>query len=168
MKNTFLFLLGVAVLPGCATITQGTKQNIHFGSVPAGAICDISQKPSSEFKTTEKYREYNDSFRGETTPEADANWRGGVALDSIPEKHQVLYTEIVAPASLEIGKSGNILIVSCQKEGYKRKTIGIAPRHNSAQFGNIIAGGGFGIILDAASGAAFFYPDQIVVELGKH
>lgn len=51
----------------------------------------------------------------------------------------------------------------CKKEGYKPAVVSVDETIAGATFGNILLGGGIGVLVDAASGAAQQYPDNIVV-----
>jgi hypothetical protein len=55
------------------------------------------------------------------------------------------------------------LIITCTKPGYKSTTLEIDEMVAGATMGNIILGGGIGIIFDASSGAAQRYPDKVVI-----
>lgn len=67
------------------------------------------------------------------------------------------------PASITVAKGNGPMNVTCNKKGYKTTTISVDEEVAGATFGNIILGGGIGILVDAASGAAQKYPDKIVV-----
>ncbi len=69
------------------------------------------------------------------------------------------------PGSVRIDKSKNDLSVTCTKEGYQTATVTNAPKFGGATFGNIIAGGVVGVVVDAASGANYTYPDNVEVAL---
>lgn len=69
------------------------------------------------------------------------------------------------PGSLRVEKSKKDLTVTCQKPGYQSVTISQSPRFVGTTFGNIILGGGIGAVVDAATGANYEYPNQVIVEL---
>lgn len=71
----------------------------------------------------------------------------------------------VTPGSVRIDKSKNDLAVTCTKDGFQTATVAHAPSFGGATFGNIIAGGVIGVVVDAASGANYSYPDDIRVEM---
>ncbi len=50
------------------------------------------------------------------------------------------------------------LIITCTKPGYKPTTLKLDEKIAGATMGNVILGGGIGIIFDASSGAAQRYP----------
>jgi len=72
------------------------------------------------------------------------------------------------PGSVRLDKSKNDLAVTCSKEGYQTATVSHASSFNGTTFGNIIAGGVIGVIVDAASGANFNYPDDIRLDMAAN
>lgn len=68
-----------------------------------------------------------------------------------------------SPGSVTVTKGNGPMNISCKKEGYKTASISLEEDVAGAAFGNIILGGGIGIFVDAASGAAQKYPDKAVV-----
>ena len=58
--------------------------------------------------------------------------------------------------------------MTCAKEGYQTATVSHAPSFGGATFGNIIAGGVIGVVVDAASGANYSYPDDIRMDLAAN
>ena len=69
------------------------------------------------------------------------------------------------PGSVRLDKSKNDLSVTCSKPGFQTATVTKAPSFGAATFGNIIAGGVVGVVVDAASGANYEYPGDIRVDL---
>lgn len=67
------------------------------------------------------------------------------------------------PGSATVRKGDGPLSIICKKNGYKTAKLMVDETLVPATFGNIILGGGIGILVDAASGAAQQYPDQILV-----
>ncbi len=53
--------------------------------------------------------------------------------------------------------------IVCDKEKYKTATLEVAETFQGATLGNILIGGGVGIIVDAVSGAAQKYPDEVIL-----
>ena len=49
----------------------------------------------------------------------------------------------------------------CEREGFEKTTMTFDEGLTNATFGNIILGGGVGILVDTMSGAAQEYPSQI-------
>lgn len=68
-----------------------------------------------------------------------------------------------APGSVSVIKGNGPLNIVCTKSGYERGIVSVEEGVTGATFGNIILGGGIGIFVDAASGAAQKYPDKIIV-----
>ncbi len=67
------------------------------------------------------------------------------------------------PTTMTVQKGDGPMTVICRKEGYKTTTVVVDETVAGATLGNVILGGGIGILVDAASGAAQRYPDQITV-----
>ena len=69
------------------------------------------------------------------------------------------------PGSVRLDKSKNDLSVTCSKPGFQTATVTKAPSFSGATFGNLIAGGVVGVVVDAASGANYEYPADIRLDL---
>jgi uncharacterized protein YceK len=69
------------------------------------------------------------------------------------------------PGSIHIDKSKDDLSVLCKLPGYQSATMTESPKFQGTTFGNIVAGGLVGVVVDAASGANFAYPDAVRVTL---
>ena len=67
------------------------------------------------------------------------------------------------PGTTYMTRGNAPLIITCTKPGYKTTTLEIDEDVAGATMGNIILGGGIGIIFDASSGAAQRYPDKVVI-----
>lgn len=67
------------------------------------------------------------------------------------------------PQSVMVTKGDGPMNVKCEKSGFKSEKIVVQEGFAGATLGNIILGGGVGIIVDAASGAAQKYPEKISV-----
>jgi hypothetical protein len=67
------------------------------------------------------------------------------------------------PATVTVRKGDGPMSVICKKEGYNDTIIMVEEELAGAVFGNIIAGGGIGILVDSVSGAAQHYPDKVTV-----
>ncbi len=72
--------------------------------------------------------------------------------------------EVNPPATAMVKKSASPLTVECKRQGSAGREV-LAPRHNSTVWGNLLAGGGLGYLLDAKTGAAFQYPESVVVTM---
>ena len=69
------------------------------------------------------------------------------------------------PETREITKGDGPLTVTCSKSGFKTASVDVAEGFAGATLGNVILGGGIGLVVDAASGAAQEYPDEVTVWL---
>ncbi len=67
------------------------------------------------------------------------------------------------PGSASVTKGNGPLNITCKKKGYLTTTVSVDDEFQGATLGNIILGGGIGILVDSASGAAQKYPDKIIV-----
>lgn len=74
---------------------------------------------------------------------------------------------VTTPGSVTIHKSTGDLAVDCIKDGNTAGHETIVSKSNGAVWGNIIAGGGIGYIIDRNTGAGFDYPNSITVVLRK-
>ena len=72
------------------------------------------------------------------------------------------------PGSVLVEKSKNNLSVTCSKDGFQTATVVREPSFNGATLGNLILGGPAGLIIDAASGATFKYPDDIRLDMAAN
>ena len=71
----------------------------------------------------------------------------------------------ITPGSVQVSKSKNDMVVTCEKPGYLTAVVSRSSSFGGATFGNILLGGGVGIIVDAASGANYTYPSEIHVAM---
>jgi len=74
---------------------------------------------------------------------------------------------VTTPGSVTIHKSTGDLAVDCSKDGNTAGHETVVSKSNGAVWGNIIAGGGVGYIIDRNTGAGFDYPNSITVVLRK-
>ena len=72
---------------------------------------------------------------------------------------------LASPGSVTVHKSTGDLAVDCGKDGNIAGHETLVSRSNGAVWGNIIAGGGIGYVVDRNTGAGFNYPDRVTVEL---
>ena len=121
-----VFVLPLAMLSACATLVNGSSQNVTVSTNPPGASCTLD--------------------------------RIGARIGAIP----------ATPGSVRLDKSKNDLSVTCAKDGYQTATVSRAPSFGGATFGNLIAGGVIGVVVDAASGANYSYPDDIRMDLAAN
>ena len=71
------------------------------------------------------------------------------------------------PGSTTIQKSGQDLVVACNKEGVPAGTASVVSSANGGVWGNILFGGIIGYAVDASTGAAFDYPTSMTVQMGQ-
>ncbi|MBL4906600.1 MAG: hypothetical protein JKX94_04035 [Sneathiella sp.] len=67
------------------------------------------------------------------------------------------------PGRAEVKRGGGALNVHCEKVNYEPTTQLISQGFEAMTLGNVLIGGIIGIAVDAASGAAFNYPDTISI-----
>lgn len=72
---------------------------------------------------------------------------------------------VTTPGSVLVRRAGGGLEVDCTTGGMDATTASLASTNNNAVFGNFLLGGMGGIAIDTGSGAAFHYPDRVVVDL---
>lgn len=65
------------------------------------------------------------------------------------------------PGSVRFDRSGKDLTITCTKAGFQDVKVSDSSHMVGATFGNVIAGGLIGVVVDAASGANFEYVDEI-------
>ena len=67
------------------------------------------------------------------------------------------------PKTLVVSKGDGPMNVTCSKAGFQTANVVVEEGLAGMTAGNILLGGGVGIIIDAASGAAQEYPDSVVI-----
>lgn len=72
------------------------------------------------------------------------------------------------PGVVSVHRSGQNLLVNCEKEGEQSGIATAISRANGGMFGNILFGGGIGAIIDHNKGTAYSYPDWIRVIMGDN
>lgn len=65
------------------------------------------------------------------------------------------------PGSVTVDKSKDDITISCTKPEHETVAQLLSSKFQGATIGNAILGGGIGLIIDAASGAMYYYPDSI-------
>lgn len=71
------------------------------------------------------------------------------------------------PESVKVHRAYDDLIVSCTKKGYGTRQRNVKSSTRGMAFGNAVFGGFVGAGVDVASGAAYLYPDEIVVPMTR-
>lgn len=72
------------------------------------------------------------------------------------------------PGSVVVHRSGQDLLVKCEKENQPSAFATLISRANGGMFGNILLGGGIGAIIDHNKGTAYSYPDWVRVIMGEN
>jgi len=72
-----------------------------------------------------------------------------------------------SPGVVQVGRDKEALVFSCTKapEFATAKTQRVESSFNGATFGNIIAGGLIGVVVDASTGANYTYPEKVSIDL---
>lgn len=74
---------------------------------------------------------------------------------------------VTSPGSVTVHKSTGDLAIDCIKDGNVAGHETLVSKSNGAIWGNVIAGGGVGYLVDRNTGAGFNYPDSITIVLRK-
>src|SRR4051812_19743980 len=74
---------------------------------------------------------------------------------------------LTSPGSTQVHKTKNDMTVTCTKDGYQPGSQVAVSKFGGATFGNLVLGGGVGAIVDAASGANYYYDSPLIVPLGE-
>jgi hypothetical protein len=74
---------------------------------------------------------------------------------------------VTTPGTVTVHKSTGDLTIDCNKDGTIAGHETLVSKANGAVWGNIIAGGGIGYLVDRNTGAGFNYPDNVAVVLRK-
>lgn len=72
---------------------------------------------------------------------------------------------IQTPGMVTVERSKNDLTVTCGKAGTQTVQLTQPSKFTGVTFGNLIVGGLFGVVVDAASGANYRYDNQMLVIL---
>jgi len=73
---------------------------------------------------------------------------------------------VTTPGSVTVQKSTGDMAVDCSKDDLRGRE-NLVSKSNGAVWGNIIAGGGIGYIIDRNTGAGFDYPNTVTVILNR-
>ncbi len=74
---------------------------------------------------------------------------------------------VTTPGSVQVHKTKNDLTVTCTKDGFQPGSQVAISKFGGATFGNLVLGGGIGAIVDAASGANYYYDSPLTIPLGE-
>jgi hypothetical protein len=73
-----------------------------------------------------------------------------------------------APGAVSVHRSGENLMVNCEKEGEQSGKGTVVSRANGGMWGNLVFGGGIGAIIDHNKGTAYSYPSWIRIIMGDN
>jgi hypothetical protein len=73
---------------------------------------------------------------------------------------------VTTPGSVTVQKSTGDMAVDCAKDELRGRE-NLVSKSNGAVWGNILAGGGIGYIIDRNTGAGFDYPNSVTVILNR-
>jgi uncharacterized protein YceK len=73
-----------------------------------------------------------------------------------------------APGTVSVHRSGENLLVNCEKEGEQPGKGTVVSRANGGMWGNLVFGGGIGAIIDHNKGTAYSYPSWIRIIMGDN
>ena len=74
----------------------------------------------------------------------------------------------MTPGDVRLQRSSKDLVITCAKEGYQTATVQQEPKFSGVTFGNFVLGGPVGFVVDAASGASFYYPSEVKLGLAPN
>jgi hypothetical protein len=73
---------------------------------------------------------------------------------------------IRVPDSMRVKRSYDDLTVTCRKDGFPDGISQVISRTSQWMWNNLVVGGGIGALIDHNTGAAYRYPDAVVVRMG--
>lgn len=75
---------------------------------------------------------------------------------------------VTTSGSVYVHRSGENLMVTCDKDGEQTGHGTVISRANGGMFGNILFGGGVGAIIDHNKGTAYTYPSWVRIVMGEN
>lgn len=73
---------------------------------------------------------------------------------------------VTSPGSVTVTRSNDNMLITCRKDGLDDGVVALVSATKGAMFGNILAGGVIGAVIDHDSGAAYEYPQLVKVVMG--
>jgi len=73
---------------------------------------------------------------------------------------------VTTPGSVLVHRSSSDLHIDCKKDGQPTGSAVVMSRIAGSFFGNILIGGGIGMIVDHSNGSAYNYPEWIKLAMG--
>lgn len=116
-------LAALALLSGCATILEGSTQDLALETNPAGATCVVNR---------------------------EGNYLG---------------TVVSTPGHFKIGRSKRDLTIVCTRPGFATVTVSQPSDYAGTTWGNLMLGYPTGFLIDGLSGADYFYPTRIIMDM---
>ena len=77
----------------------------------------------------------------------------------------VLATIAATPATVQLHRERDDLVVTCEKPGWDRSVTVIPAKFTGVTAGNVLVGGLVGVVVDEATGANYRYDDDRVILL---
>ena len=75
---------------------------------------------------------------------------------------------VSTPGTIQISRSNDDIQVTCRKDGYDNGRAAVVSATKGSMFGNILLGGGIGLIVDHSNGSAYEYPSFVQVIMGSN
>jgi len=76
--------------------------------------------------------------------------------------------QVTSPGTVTISRAFDDLTVRCELDPLEPGTASVRSSTKALAFGNILFGGLIGVAIDATSGAAYDYPEDIQVDMGSN
>lgn len=73
------------------------------------------------------------------------------------ERAGIKIGKVITPGSLTVQKARHDISLTCRKDGYQDAVVAVPYDMAASTLGNVLLGGGIGLIIDAASGASIKY-----------
>lgn len=176
MKTIMLCTASALLLTGCMTTVQKLepnvdrgylKQTIQFNSTPSGALCDVSSLKRKEWLDIPKIVEYREQATSFFKSNSKEIWQQGVKLATVPNNAALLHQSVTMPAPLKIERRSDVLVLSCQKDGYETDIRAYTYIDNDAVstatlFDPTWVAGDY---YASETGLAYLYPEAITVNL---
>lgn len=87
------------------------------------------------------------------------------AVCNLTREGKVIAQIAPTPGQVVVEKSKHDILIECTKEGYQRAQVIAKSTFTGTTFGNILAGGVIGVVVDASSGANNEYPESINIQM---
>lgn len=74
---------------------------------------------------------------------------------------------VTTPGSVSVHRAYGDLAVTCKHEKWPEGTATVKSLTKALAYGNVIVGGAIGVGVDVATGAAYDYPQRLMIEMGQ-